>query len=317
MEVYQMNYSKEYIYSIAEQTGFIANNIEKVIRLLDVLDFNFSKSTFKDALSLKGGTAINLVYTNLIRLSVDIDLDYHRHLDKEQTAKDREIILQELDEYMELNGYTNSNKSRGSAILDSRTYSYTNASGNADNIKVEINFIDRIGLLPSTVKEIDYFGKKVKIICPSKEELYGMKISATIDRSKPRDLDDANYLFENLDDIDLNTLKKVAVFYLSLDGIYKINEELFESIEAINYHAIKKELLPVLKKHNNFNIEKAKERVIKNLSDLLRLSPEEIKYLDEFSKGNYNPNLLFDEPTATRASNHPMAKWRIISIQKR
>ena len=144
-----------------------------------------------------------------------------------------------------------------------------------------------------------------------------MNISATIDKSKPRDLYDANYLFENLNDIDLNTLKKVAVFYLSLDGIYKINEELFESIEAINYHAIKKELLPVLKKHNNFNIEKAKERVIKNLSDLLRLSPEEIKYLDEFSKGNYNPNLLFDEPTATRASNHPMAKWRIISIQKR
>lgn len=69
-----MNYSKQYITEVSEQTGFIANNIEKVIRLLDVLDFIFAKSSFKDALSLKGGTAINLLHTNLKRLSVDIYL---------------------------------------------------------------------------------------------------------------------------------------------------------------------------------------------------------------------------------------------------
>ena len=87
MEVCWMNYSKQFISEISEQTGFIANNLEKVVRLLDVLDFIFVKSSFKDALSLKGGTAINLIHTNLKRLSVDIDLDYHRYLDKDKAAR--------------------------------------------------------------------------------------------------------------------------------------------------------------------------------------------------------------------------------------
>ena len=32
-----MNYSKQYINEIAQKSGFLANNTEKVIRLLDVL----------------------------------------------------------------------------------------------------------------------------------------------------------------------------------------------------------------------------------------------------------------------------------------
>ena len=71
-----MIYSKILIEKFSHETGFIGSNIEKVIRLLDVLDFIFSKSSFQEKLVLKGGTAINLAYTNLARLSVDIDLDY-------------------------------------------------------------------------------------------------------------------------------------------------------------------------------------------------------------------------------------------------
>ena len=306
-----MNYSKQYISKTSEQTGFIANNIEKVIRLLDVLDFIFNKSSFKDALSLKGGTAINLIHTNLKRLSVDIDLDYHRFLDKDKTAKDRELILKELDSYMEAEEYSISNKSRSSAILASRTYSYLNASGNNDNIKVEINFIDRINLYPNTITRIDYFGKSISVISPSKEELYGMKVAAAIDRSKPRDLYDVDYLFNNLKGIDLSMLRKVAIFYLSLDGVYKIDEASFKGIKAINAFAIKKELLPVLKKGEKFDLNEAQERVIKNLSNLLSLDKNEVLYLQEFSKGNYNPNLLFDDYISERAEKHPMAKWRV------
>lgn len=70
-----MKYIKNNISEYSEITGFIGSNLEKVIRLLDVLNFVFSKSTFKDKFVLKGGTAINLVYTDLKRLSVDIDLE--------------------------------------------------------------------------------------------------------------------------------------------------------------------------------------------------------------------------------------------------
>ena len=60
-----MKYIKENISKYATSTGFIGSNIEKVMRLLDVLNFLFSKSSFKNKLILKGGTAINLIHTTL------------------------------------------------------------------------------------------------------------------------------------------------------------------------------------------------------------------------------------------------------------
>ena len=44
------------------------------MRLADILEFVFT-SKWKDKLALKGGTAINLFYRELPRLSVDILLD--------------------------------------------------------------------------------------------------------------------------------------------------------------------------------------------------------------------------------------------------
>lgn len=312
-----MNFSKQYIAELSSRSGFIANNIEKVIRLIDVLDFIFTKSSFKDALALKGGTAINLVYTHLDRLSVDIDLDYHRHLDKDKALIDRESLISELDAYMKSNDYLISSKSRGSVILASRTYSYINASGNNDNIKVEVNFINRINLFSNCVNRIDYFGKSLDIITPSKEELYGMKIAALLDRNVPRDLFDADYLFKNLTDINLEELRKIVLFYLSLDGIYEVNQSIFDGINAINDSIVKKELLPVLKKGDRFNLNLSKSRVVKNLSNLLILDENELMYLDEFSKDNYRPDLLFDATVAKRAIKHPMAKWRSLNLKSR
>ncbi len=308
-----MNYSKQYITELSERTGFIAGNVEKVIRLLGVLDFLFAKSSFKNALSLKGGTAINLIHTHLKRLSVDIDLDYHGSLDKDEAAKDRELLLRELDDYAKYEGYSLSNKSRNSAILASRSYSFLNASGNQDNIKVEINFIDRIALFPDAVAKVTYFDKSVEIVSPTKEELYGMKIAALIDRSKPRDLFDIDCFLQCLEGSDLDKLRKSAVFYLSLDGVYKIDEATFDGISAIKQIAIKKELLPVLKKGEAFDLAKAKQRTIENLRNLLSLNEIEVAYLAELSEGKYDPSLLFEEEIAQRAEKHPMAKWRALN----
>lgn len=56
------------------------------------------------------------------------------------------------------------------------------------------------------------------------------------------------------------------------------------------------------------------EYVITELKQLLRLDNNEKAYLDEFSKGNYSPSLLFESQIAERAEKHPMAKWRIKNI---
>lgn len=67
--------SAKKIVDLSKETNFIKDNLEKILRLIDILEVIYT-SQWKDKLVLKGGTCINLMYRNLDRLSVDIDLDY-------------------------------------------------------------------------------------------------------------------------------------------------------------------------------------------------------------------------------------------------
>ena len=96
-----------------------------------------------------------------------------------------------------------------------------------------------------------------------------------------------------------------------------INETSLNNIKTISQLIIKKELLPVIKKGEKFNLNGVKEKVIKELSNLLILNKNELLYLEEFSKGNYIPSLLFDFDTSKRIENHPMAKRRSLSSKNK
>lgn len=309
-----MIYSKKQIEQYSIETGFIKHYIEKVVRLLDVLHYLFIESAFKDKLVLKGGTAINLIHTNLERLSVDIDLDYCGSLDKEIAIMDRAKLEEELDKYMIKEKYEISSKSRSSFALFSRIYKYKNAFGNDDTIKVDINFMDRVHLFSATIATVTYFDKKVILKIPAIEELFGMKINALIDRSKPRDLYDSAFLIDNMGLFNKDLLRKAVVFYLSLNNIFELKESSFDRINTISWQNVKMELQPVLKKGEIFKLEEVKKATINMLNKLLVLTENEKEYLDEFSKGNFYPSLLFEESIASRVASHPMAKWRAANI---
>ena len=68
---------------ISNKYGYIKNNLEKVIRLAEILNIIYT-TEYKDKLVLKGGTCINLFYRDMPRLSVDIDLDYIGSVRKEK-----------------------------------------------------------------------------------------------------------------------------------------------------------------------------------------------------------------------------------------
>lgn len=69
-------YTKKDLEQRATELNFVANTLEKVLRLADILKFLNSNILTRTTLALKGGTAINLTIFDLPRLSVDIDLDY-------------------------------------------------------------------------------------------------------------------------------------------------------------------------------------------------------------------------------------------------
>src|SRR5580704_14668723 len=73
-------------------------NLEKVIRLRQLL-IEFHKHPFlRNRLVLKGGTAINLFYLDLARLSVDIDLNYIAPVDREKMLAERPDVVRAAEQ---------------------------------------------------------------------------------------------------------------------------------------------------------------------------------------------------------------------------
>ena len=80
--------SKERLLKEKKDTGYRQEIIEKVIWLMELLNAIAEDSYLSRRLVLKGGTALNLFYFDLPRLSVDADLNYIG-------AIDRNIMLEE------------------------------------------------------------------------------------------------------------------------------------------------------------------------------------------------------------------------------
>jgi len=187
-------YDKAVLTGQARQLGFLMAPFEKMTRLAEILRFLNETVELREMLALKGGTAINLAVFDLPRLSVDIDLDFAMNLTREETKIKRDRINELLELYMKSEGYTLKGKSKNTYILDSFVYSYTNAAGNSDNIKVEINYSLRSHVLPvvdMNVRTSEIFAPfPVRILAPV--EIFASKIVALCDRAAARDLYDLN-----------------------------------------------------------------------------------------------------------------------------
>src|SRR5262249_35197509 len=100
-----MKFTGAQISELAATSNFPPDNLEKVLRLRELL-IEFHKHTvLKGKLVLKGGTALNFFYLNLARLSVDIDLNYIGHVDREATLRDRPEICKAVEQIAAGLGY--------------------------------------------------------------------------------------------------------------------------------------------------------------------------------------------------------------------
>ena len=310
------SYNKNDLSQLATQTLFLRDNLEKVLRLTDVLRFIADNPKLKDCLVLKGGTAINLTVFAMPRLSVDIDLDFHRDCTRDEMLETRSSINSELHAYMASQGYMLSPETKNPHSLDSWVFFYQNAAGNRDNIKIEINYSMRQHIYTPEWRTIyaDFItANKVLTLAPV--ELFGSKIKALIERHTCRDLYDVyNLLHSDLfQTLDIATLRKIVIFYLAVGGNQMPSKEYdLEPIRQIKFQQIRASLLPMLKKGDTFDFEVAKTEVITFLHILLQLTESEIAFVDAFIAKRYQPELLFDdEDIINNIRNHPMAYWKM------
>ena len=314
-----ISFNKSYLDRIATEKGFIRDNLEKVMRLAEVLRHFHDNDLLAHSLVLKGGTAINLTVFQMPRLSVDIDLDFARNCSREEMLSTRTAVNEEVLRYMESEGYRLKPGSKNPHTLDSWIFGYTNAGGNADTIKIEINFSDRCHVLPVVERNIaiDFLGDiTVNVLSPI--ELFASKINALIGRGAMRDVYDVYNMLraELFNEEDLNMLRKVLVFYLAVGSSCKAEDvpdkfPSFPLIDNITFSQVRAQLLPVLTNREKFDYIVAKQDVRQFLEGFLLLDEKEHEFIRLFRQRIYHPEVLFGEgDIASRVSSHPMALWK-------
>lgn len=173
-----------------------------------------------DSLALKGGTAINLTIFDLPRLSVDIDLDFSKEVERKVMLEERKKITEHIQKYMAAAGYQLSAKSKQYHALDSFVYEYVNAGGMKDNLKIEINYMLRAHVLPMSRRQVNLPWQKEPLTVLSIDylEIFGAKIVALLNRTAARDLYDIFNLqkYGLFDESEEPLLRKCVVFYSAI-----------------------------------------------------------------------------------------------------
>lgn len=311
---------RDYIENISKETGFIQSTLEKVERLIRILEWMNSDEKLNKLLALKGGTAINTAVFNFPRLSVDIDLDLTENLKKEEMIKERESIHNLIVNYLKTNNYKiNLEKSKNVYALDSIVAEYVDIKRNVDNIKIEINYMNRVHILETKKIKVstDVFkDKQLTIHCIHPIEIYAAKLCALLSRTTARDLYDVYTLskYDLFDDDEKRLLKQCFMLEYIAVNDYKLKDMKIDNIEKLKRQDIKTKLLPTLKDRNpkKSNVDEMKKAVREYLKDIIVIDDNIKEFYDKFQKGIYEPELLFeDKEIIERIKEHPMIIWKL------
>ena len=300
---------------MAKEMGFVRDTLEKVSRLADVLKFMEEDELLSQSLALKGGTAINLTIFNLPRLSVDIDLDYCKSIEREHMLADRERITAQIGKYMTANGYSLSAKSKTYHALDSFVYEYMNCGGVRDNLKIEINYMLRCHVLPVARRNVNlpWNQQMLTVLSVAPLEIFASKTVALLTRTAPRDLYDVHNMVKYglFDKNEETILRKCVVFYSAIGAEQPPSKFELDYIGKVSAQQIKRDLNPVLRKGEKFELETVQKEVKEYLAVVLKPTEEEYVFWKKFAEGDYCPERVFGESEEFQnILKHPMALWK-------
>lgn len=187
--------------------------VEQDLILSRVLCDLFNNPKLSNRIAFRGGTAIHkLLFDKPLRYSEDIDL-------VQTLSEPIGKIVDEVRDSLAWLGNCNRTQAQHSMHLTFR-FQPEFGDGVPMKIKVEINTREHVNLLGLTGYpfgiESDWHQDKTEIVSFEKEELFGTKLRAMLQRDKQRDLFD---LYEGIKNLELDFEKIVACFlhYLQLE----------------------------------------------------------------------------------------------------
>lgn len=220
---------------------------------------------------------------------------------------------------MEINDYTLNDESKMHHALDSFAFTYHNLFGNKDNLKIEINYMNRVHIYKEELRDITIsFLNVPKALTLNVYELYGSKIKALLERCTIRDVYDVYHMISSklFSDSEYQNVKKCVIFYMAIGNTSErsFNDVLndFEGkINAYMLNRIPQYLSSTLRKGDTFSLVDAVKEAKDFIQNFMELTKEEEKFIRECEKGNYHPEILFDDKSIVdRIKNHPMALWK-------
>jgi len=310
---------KTYFSKLSGKTGFKADSLEKVYRIIAILGRIGDVPELTDHLALKGGTAIQGLHFGFKRLSVDIDLNYVGNVEKEQMLQDREEVRKNLLLLFRDLGYFADAPVKMYAEEQFNVH-FKNCGGGTDRLKLEINYLERLpvigtrrGVIRHPFADLD----EVDVLSYPPEELYAGKMRALLVRGTPRDLFDADLIARSIHDVDEGLMRKTALFYLAMQNkdVRKIGTE---AIEQVTETDVRNNLLPLLSRKERVDIDSMKENALSIATKLLDLSARERRFFDVlYTERRINQSLLFDsEPVSRMLDHHPAVLWRLQQLGK-
>ena len=297
---------------------FPPRTLDKVERLLDLLGELGMHPGLRGKLALHGGTAINLFMLDVPRLSVDIDVSYVGAIDRGEMLADRPVVERSIEEVARSQGYSVSGGDGGHA---GRTFvlGYRSEWG-PDHVKVDCIYMNRSPLLPVGMKS-SLLRPDLDVLMFADEELIGGKVKAFFDRVKMRDLYDIGNLGRLLDGrpgAAPAKIHKTLLFYASLSAAFphdlKERPDRFCGREA----DLREQLYPMLRRNVKPPTLESLIGDARSFIDgyVLPRTSREREYLERFSRGDFRPDLLFeDEGMIEAALISPEAQWKLKNIK--
>jgi predicted nucleotidyltransferase component of viral defense system len=301
--------------------GFAPQAVEKVLRLLTILDAISGDSYLGSKVCLHGGTALNLFILEMPRLSVDIDLNYVGGASLEQVQDERPRIEKAVIAIGSRLGF---NVALGNSEHSGRSFRLRYAGTHGiDSVKIDLDYLNRSPLLP-----VDHMavrldtGESVTFAVNSGIELMAGKTKALVERVAVRDLYDISHIAQRLPNVmaggDSLLLRRVILYYLSIASPFPRPFRVADRF-ANRSNDVKTMLYPMLRTNDRPTLDELISVAQRLISDVSEPRDEnESEYLQRAAKADFAPELLFDNYPQTLIAAHadPVAAWKMRNLAK-
>lgn len=298
--------------------GFRPETLEKVARLLELLEAFRRDRLLATRLVLKGGTALNLFLFDVPRLSVDVDLNYVGAAESEGMREERPAVEETLRRIAERLGFQvrrqPTSHAGGKWVL-----SYHNALGARDSIHVDLNYLLRVPLWDPQLRDSRPLGpfraRQVPLL--DEHELAAGKLVALLTRTASRDLYDTHHLFAGRR-LDPERLRLAVVVY----GAMRPDDFRTVTPAAVEHGVrdLRAKLVPMLRADAAAEARASRtwggwlrDRCREHLACLFPLRENEVEFIGRIrERGEIRGDLLTADPVlAGRIGAQPALRWRV------